>query len=193
MSEPVYFETSAVLEVINATALGSEVRDLIMELRKEKIRIYTSILTVHEASILSFRRGNADREVDAIIAQFARIVTIDRAVALTAARLEAGILDYFKTGPGIRDEARHRRRWDCLHIATAQVYGCSTLYAYDDDFRKRTSQVNVDNLKIARPVASQPQLNLQPSLTIVSRKETKDINVAEGAGKAPRRVGKPQD
>jgi predicted nucleic acid-binding protein len=171
MSEPVYFETSAILELINAESRAPDVRDLIAELKKDKIRIYTSVLTVHEASILSFRRGSADRDVDSIIAQFARIVTIDRAVAIKAARLEAAILDFFKKGVASTEEARHRRRWDCLHIATAQVLGCSTLYAFDKHFRKRTNQVDVGNLRIAEPKASQPNLNLQPNLQLVKRND----------------------
>ncbi|HEY4357398.1 MAG TPA: PIN domain-containing protein [Acidobacteriaceae bacterium] len=172
MPDPVYFETSAVLELLNATAKGDHVRDLIAELQSSKTRIYTSILTVQEASILALSRGGTEQAVYDRINQFARIYSIDRQIALTAARLEVAVVKHLRKGQGVQDEARHRRRWDCIHIATAQVLGCTTLFAYDKHFATRSRQIDLSMLRIEQPRPRQPALDLrQAKLAIVKGKE----------------------
>ena len=170
MPEPAYFETSAFIELLNTTANASDIRFLVAELQRSKTRIYTSILTVQEASILSFRRGSSDRDIYQIIAQFARIYSMDKAIALAVARLEASVRDLFNEGDEDKQEAKHRRRWDCIHIATAQVLGCRRFYAYDKHFSKRAVQLNLGYLEVTRPTATQPSLALQatqPALKLV--------------------------
>ncbi len=161
MPDPAYFETSTFLELLNTTANESDIRFLIAELQRSKTRIYTSILTVQEASILSFRRGNSGRDLYADIAQFARIYSMDKAIALAAARLEANVRDFFQEKDEDTQEAKHRRRWDCIHLATAQVLGCQTFYAYDKHFYTRGKQLDLGSLQITRPTATQPLLPLQ--------------------------------
>jgi predicted nucleic acid-binding protein len=55
MPDPVYFDSSVFLAIF----MGSDpsIKALLKELRRDKIRIYTSIVTVQEVSVQTFRRG----------------------------------------------------------------------------------------------------------------------------------------
>jgi hypothetical protein len=44
-----------------------------------------------------------------------------------------------------------RRKWDCLHIATAQILECSAMYCTDNKMQKRQKQLGIKNLEIVPP------------------------------------------
>lgn len=173
MPDPAYFDTSTFLELLNTSTQAPDIRLLIAELQASKTRIYTSILTVQEASVLSFMRGNTQWDMYALIAQFARIYSMDKPIAVAAARMEANIRDMFKQRDEGQQEAKHRRRWDCIHLATAQVLGCRDFYAFDKHFFTREKQLDLGSLRVRPPTSSKPQLPLkaaQSNLALVKSK-----------------------
>jgi hypothetical protein len=44
-----------------------------------------------------------------------------------------------------------RRKWDCFHIATAQILNCGTVYSTDGDLKKRPKQLDLRGIKIVDP------------------------------------------
>ena len=77
---------------------------------------------------MSFRKGSIATDNYSKVDKIARIESVTKDIALTAAKLEAQIIDQ----TAIRDrEDNKRRKWDCFHIATALALGCSTFYSCD--------------------------------------------------------------
>ena len=173
MSRPVYFDTSVFLDIFAKTSPNKQgIFNLLTELQENKVTIYTSILTVEEASVLTYRRGHIVHDNHALINKLARIWGIDRQIALTTAKHEAELRDLFKEK---NDEAemKQRRRWDCFHIATAQVRECSHLYTTDPGMMKRKTQLSIPDLQIVFPKPNRPTLNFeQQSLALVKPLQT---------------------
>ncbi|GGG83579.1 type II toxin-antitoxin system VapC family toxin [Edaphobacter dinghuensis] len=162
MPRPVYFDTSVFLEIFAKTGSHKQsIFNLLAELHENKVVIYTSILTVQEASVLTYRRGQIVHNNHALINKMARIWGIDRQIALTTAKHEADIRDMFK-GANDEEEMKHRRRWDCFHIATAQVRECTHLYTTDSGMMKRKKQLSIPDLEIVYPKPNTPTLNFPP-------------------------------
>jgi hypothetical protein len=46
---------------------------------------------------------------------------------------------------------RQRRKWDSFHIATAQFYNCSDLYAADAGLLSRGQQLGIKNMDFSKP------------------------------------------
>jgi predicted nucleic acid-binding protein len=127
--DPVYFDSSVFLAIFMGEASGLSIKELLKELRRDKIRIYTSIVTIQEVSVQTFRKRAAAADNYTKVNKLARIHGITKEIALTAAKLEAQILDEMK--PKDREENR-QRKWDCFHLATAMELGCRTFYGLDD-------------------------------------------------------------
>jgi predicted nucleic acid-binding protein len=162
LSPPVYFDTSVFLAILKPETTAKQIRALLKELDEENVRIYTSILTLQEASVLGFRRGTVAKDNVTRIGKLARIVGISPDIALTAAKLEAQISDKASESEKDRTE-KQRRKWDCFHIATAQVYKCSILFAEDKAMQNRQSQMGRIGLKILAPRAKSNTLNFDQS------------------------------
>jgi predicted nucleic acid-binding protein len=159
MNSPVYFDTSVFLEIsAKQSKHANAIREMLADFKREKIRVYTSILTIQETSVLSYRRSAVARDTYGAVANIARIWGMNKEVALTAAKLEAAIRDHFKESPG-DSEMKHRRRWDCIHLATAQVLECSHFYTTDPHFTTRKNQLKLKGMKIAEPRPLSPQLS----------------------------------
>jgi predicted nucleic acid-binding protein len=70
----------------------------VRELRKERVKICTSILTVQEVSVLCYRSGGAQVDNYAKVERMTdRIYGVNREIVLIAAQLEAQILDRAKS------------------------------------------------------------------------------------------------
>jgi predicted nucleic acid-binding protein len=114
---PVYFDTSVFLAVLAKEPEAAQVRGLLSELRADRIRIYTSILTVQEVSVSSFMNGGTFGDYHSKMARLARIQGVTKEIALTAAKLEARVIDLAKKTKGvseadrITDNRRRKRRW----------------------------------------------------------------------------------
>ena len=153
----VYFDSSVFLAIFNGEPDGPAIRDLLRELKTEKVRIYTSMVTVQEGSVLSYRRGAMATDYHTRIARFARIQTLTKDIALTAAKFEAMMIDGGKAGVfhGVDNK---RRKWDCFHVATALGCGCGTFNASDEKLLKRAGPL-APAISFSRPIARRPRLS----------------------------------
>jgi predicted nucleic acid-binding protein len=143
-----YFDTSVFLAIFNKEPTGPQIRSLLRELKRDKVRIYTSIIRVQEVSVLSFRKGRVADDNYIKLGKLARIESITKEIALTAAKIEAQLIDALP----VRDQDENRRRkWDCFHIATAMHLGCGTLYAEDPKLIKRKEQLSIQGIEFCQP------------------------------------------
>jgi len=165
---PVYFDTSVFLAIFNREPTGPEIRRLLRELKRDRMRIYTSIVSVQEASVLGFRRGRAADDNHAEINRLARIQSITKQIALTAAKFEAVLVDGLVSS-GLDERERHadnkRRKWDCFHVATAVVLRCRTLYTCDKKLLPRKDQLGL-TMDFSEPSPRNPELPFTESPSI---------------------------
>lgn len=161
---PVYFDTSVFLAVLAKQPQSAQVRSLLNELQADKVRVYTSILTVQEASVSSFLHGNMFADPHSKISRMARITTVNKEIAMTAAKFEAVVLDDAKKKIQPSDFERmkdnRRRKFDCFHLATAVSLGCANFYAFDDKFEGRCATLGLA-IRVLEPRASKPTLPFQ--------------------------------
>ena len=156
-----YFESSVFLAILNGEDAGAGIRALLRELKREKVRIYTSILTVQEVSVQSFQAGHSYDDNHAKINKIARIYTITREIALTCAKLEATIKDGINKATLTEEERigqNRRRKWDCFHIATAMCLECTTLYSLDEGMLSRRHQFSINSMQFQKPLPSKLDL-----------------------------------
>jgi predicted nucleic acid-binding protein len=146
----VYFDSSVFLSVFTADSTAQQVRLLLADLQKEKVRIYTSIITVQEVSVGCYKNGTVATDNHSQVKKLSRIVGITRDVALTAAKLEAQIIDGYKTKTDKASDNK-RRKWDCFHIATAQCMTCTWLYSFDEGMLKRKSALSIKGVSFSVP------------------------------------------
>jgi predicted nucleic acid-binding protein len=162
MARTVYFDTSVFIELANPKSrMAKELQGLLKELAEEKARIYTSMITVQEMSVAVYRKGARSKDTYGDIYALARIYAITKDVALTAAHREAELKDIAdqqqKNGKETEDQRIERicenrkRRWDCFHIAAAQMIGCSVMYSTDGKLQDRPRQLGIKDLKILPP------------------------------------------
>ena len=82
---------------------------------------------------------------------------MNKEIALSAAKLEAFIADDARE-PETQRGLKQRRKWDCFHVATAQFYGCSDLYAADAGMLARGPQLGIKNIVFSKPEPKSPGL-----------------------------------
>lgn len=167
---PVYFDTSVFLAVLARQPQAAQVRDLLAELRADKIRIYTSILSVQEVSVSSFTHGGVFGDYHSKMARLARVKGVTREIALTAAKFEAEVIGAAKKGAPRQEHERiadnRRRKFDCFHIATAVALGCVKFYAFDEKFASRCQMLGV-SLQVLEPTPARPGLPFSAQASIV--------------------------
>jgi predicted nucleic acid-binding protein len=174
VAKTVYFDTSVFLEMgAKRSKRSKEIRTLLKELQEERVRIYTSIITVQEVSVASYRKGAMTKDTYGDVHSFARIYEITKEVALTAAHREAELKDMAEAGEAKRAKGKpeteeqkinricsnRRRKWDCFHIATAQTLGCGIIYSTDEGMQKRPGQLGIKNLKVIDPKPTEPTIS----------------------------------
>jgi len=163
-----YLDTSIFLEMgTKKSKHKKRIRELLKELSEDKVRLYTSILTVQEVAVATNRAGAIAKDTYGDISSIARVYTLTKEVALTAAKREAELKDLAErhmarrspTKPETEDQKldriceNRRRKWDCFHLATAQLIGCPEFYSTDKDLLKRPSQLGIRSLKALTPDA----------------------------------------
>lgn len=161
----VYFDTDVFIALFGGQE-GPAIKGLLRELKRDKVRVYTSILTVQEVSVLSFMRGSMVTDNHVKVAKLARIVGITKEIALTAAKFEAAVKEAAKlSGASATDiEQNRRRKWDCFHLATAVALTCRAFYAFDTQYSAKRKQLNLGGvLAVMRPAPSKPSL-LDPQI-----------------------------
>jgi hypothetical protein len=108
-----------------ALNIRKQIRELLHELSEDKVRLYTSILTVQELAVAAYRTGMAAKDTYGDISSVARVYTLTKDVALTAAKHEAELKDLAekqtakrsRKKPETEDEKRERicenrrRKW----------------------------------------------------------------------------------
>jgi predicted nucleic acid-binding protein len=158
---PVYFDTSVFLAILAGEPKAAQVKALLRELKADKIRIYTSILTVQEVSVASFKHGTLFTDNHTKLAKLARIAGVTKEVALTAAKFEADIILASKKTVSKADQAtiddNRRRKFDCFHLATAVALNCAVLYAFDDQYSSKCKVCGV-SLSVGVPEPRTPSL-----------------------------------
>jgi predicted nucleic acid-binding protein len=157
LPDPVYFDSSVFLAIFMGEADGNSIKELLKELHREKVRPYTSIVTIQEVSVRSFRKGTVAVDNYTKVNKLARINGISKEIALTAAKLEAQVLD--ATSKKDRTENR-QRKWDCFHLATAMELGCRTFYTLDEKQMKRGERF-CTGMGFAKPAPRSFSLPLQ--------------------------------
>ena len=144
-----YFDTNVFLDIFLDSPAAPGIRALLRELKRDKVRLYTSIITVQEVSVLSFRAGRTFDDNHSKVNKIARIQTITREIALTAAKLEAQILDSTQRK---HPEENRRRKWDCFHMATAMALGCQALYSTDHGDASKAKSLSIQGIQFRQPL-----------------------------------------
>jgi len=132
--------------------------------------------------VVSYRAGTVAVDNHSEVQKLARIEGISRDMALTAAKLEAQILDEYES-PEEKSEHNKRRKWDCFHIATAQVMKCSTLYTVDDPMLKRKERSRIKGLEFSYPISKNPDLFQQSLIPEISSEPLQLVERSGGDGK----------
>ena len=92
----VYFDSSVFLSILNGDSSALQIRSLLADLQKERIKICTSIITIQEVSVGCYRHGSTTTDNHGYVKKLARIEGVTRDVALMAAKIEAQMIDDFK-------------------------------------------------------------------------------------------------
>jgi predicted nucleic acid-binding protein len=165
----VYFDTSMFIEIAaKKSKYKRHIKTLLKELDEERARIYTSIITVQEVSVAAYRPGEIARDTYGDVKALAKVRGIDKDVALTCAKIEAALKHIADQEDAKRDKSRpeprdrqieracenRRRKWDCFHVATAQIAHCTELYTTDTKLLKRPSQLGIKGLRAVLPGTS---------------------------------------
>lgn len=166
MPQPVYFDTSIFLEMgAKKSKHKKNIRKLLEAFQEDKVRIYTSMLTVEEVSVAVYQRGGIAKDTYGDVAAIARIYGLKKEVALTAAKNEAALKDITLAELAKRDPKKpeteeqklericenRRRKWDCFHLATAQIIGCRYIYSTDGKLQKRPRQLGLKDIRVVSP------------------------------------------
>jgi len=164
----VYFDTSVFIGLLdNVQGRQPTARNIIRYESGEGSKIHTSIMTINEFIAKTYDtfhdRPELNQKVDEVvrsIRDIAEIQSFNSDVAKEAARL-LSVWGRSSTGSGLPRDKKYR--WDCIHLATANLLKAKRVYAWDDrwnDFPKDEIQ-NVG--RIISP-AEAPQTDEQPSL-----------------------------
>jgi Predicted nucleic acid-binding protein, contains PIN domain len=165
--ETPYFDSSVFIAVFKGEDSNQEIRELFKELQRQKVHTSTSIITIQEVSVLSYRFGTVAKDNYARVHELARIEGVDKDISLTAAKLEAQLLDTFSSLDEHEKQLENKRRkWDCFHIATAICVGCNVLYSLDERMLSRKQQLKIRGLDFRPPgIGSGTQLSLRYGTT----------------------------
>jgi len=153
----VYFDSSIFLAIFNGEESAQNIKALLRELRKNGTKIITSIVTIQEVSVLSYRVGIPVSDNHSNVSRMARVQGVSMEIALTAAKLEANLLDRAKRD-GNSGQSSHRRKWDCFHMATAMEMTCVGLYTLDAGMQACENLIAPSGVRILEPKPITPRL-----------------------------------
>lgn len=158
----VYFDTSIFIELAaKRSNYKTRIKALLKELGEERAKIYTSIITIQEVSVASYRLGEIARDTYGdVMATGAKVRGIDKYIALTCAKNEATLKHVAENSRKNAESfeqrleqacENRRRKWDCFHVATAQVCQCTEFYTTDDKLLKRPAQLGIKTFQALLP------------------------------------------
>jgi predicted nucleic acid-binding protein len=190
VTSAVYFDSGVFLRVFAGNDPDGHILELLKELKRKKVKVYTSIITVEEVSVEHFRKGKMTTDNYLKIHKFARIEGISPEIALTTAKFEAFLLDSAATlDDGQKAKENKRRRWDVFHIATALSLKCSVFYCSDDDFGHMQKRLGITSMTFVEPRPENLPLDLRdaaPEATMLSIAPTKGVEIDKvDGGKQP--------
>ena len=191
MTERVYFDTSVFIDIFSGNDPKGLILQLLKELKRKKVQVHTSIITIEEVSIDHFRKGRTATENYAKVHKRAKIEGITREIALTTAKLEANLLDSCKSlSDAEKATENKRRRWDLFHVATAMELGCEVVYCCDQGFTERQDRLGLSKMKFLAPTPDNFPLDLRdPPLetVIVMRPQREEAKQDSPMPSAPER------
>jgi predicted nucleic acid-binding protein len=162
----VYLDTSVFLAILNGEPTGPGIRALLRELKIAKAKVYTSIITIQEASVEAIRAGARGDDLYGQIGKLARTQTITREIAIRAAQLEARVIQKMRPADLSEEERiglNRRRKWDCFHIATAMDLGCAALYSLDGKMLNRKQHLDLTGIDFLPPLPSKMDMFPPPN------------------------------
>lgn len=169
MTRTVYFDTTIFIEMLTKRSKHkARIRELLAELKDKKVRVYTSILTVQELAVATYRAGTLSRDTYGDIYSIARVYGLTKEISLTAAKFEAALKDSADEEARKRDPKKpepedaklermcenRRRKWDCIHLASAMEIGCAEVYSTDEKLQKRPGHLGIKSFKVIGPPAA---------------------------------------
>ena len=165
--QPVYFDSTVFVAIFMGERTGPAIKALLKELKRDKVKIYTSIITIQEVSVRPFKKGVMAADNFSKVSKLARIQGITKDIALTAAKFEAQIIDQTERAADKKLD-NPRRKWDCFHIAAAMEIGCKTLYTIDEKMLKRGKQLGITSMRFSKPEPQTPDLfsNVPPPIQV---------------------------
>jgi len=163
-----YFDSSIFLAIFNGEPSGTAIKQLLRELRRNKNRVCTSIITVEEVSVASYLGGTGSGDNYAKVERLARIHGITMGISLRAAELEAQLI---KRAQSMSKEERktlsQRRKWDCFHIATAIEMRCRWLYSLDPGMLNCKGLIaGTHSITFSEPKPSAGELSFEKGISI---------------------------
>lgn len=128
MAETAYFDSSLWVAILAEETTVDDVTTLIQEIKRDRGRILTSILTLTEISVRAYSQDPQKvTEGMTLVSAAAAICNLTQEVALLTAKIEA----QFMTSVWSAEGANLRRRWDALHLATAAPFKADVFYTFD--------------------------------------------------------------
>ncbi len=107
-------------------------------------------MTIQEVSVVSYQFGTVATDNHARVHKIARIESVTKDVALTAAKVEAQVISGYQS-PAEKANDSKRRKFDCFHIATAMNMACKVLYSGDVEMRGRQQRLRVKEVEFLEP------------------------------------------
>ncbi|MBL8239546.1 MAG: type II toxin-antitoxin system VapC family toxin [Bryobacterales bacterium] len=152
---PAYIDSSVFLAILNGEEpVASDIQALFAELKRKKVTIYTSIITIQEVSVAGYTKSREPSGAAASeVSKIARIEGITRSISLEAAEIEAKVISKMKSREE-KSQDNKRRKWDCFHIATAVHLKCSVLYSCDQGMLNRKAHLQLGDIEFSRPCTS---------------------------------------
>ncbi len=116
-----------------------DVRTLLKEIKENRGRVVTSVITLIEVAIKAYRVSPAKANTYySTIDNLATIYAVSPPIALLAAKIEG----QFRV-----------RRWDAVHLATAAHHNASVFYTFDEKLQKKdfSAEPSIPNVKKPTP------------------------------------------
>jgi predicted nucleic acid-binding protein len=145
----VYLDTSFFIGFLENQDNRREEARKILDYERINDRL-TSELTLNEFLVRVYDSHkydpDCDDRLDAVeihIRSIARVVAISGDINREAARLQSKYGEIHKHAAPPKEPRDRRFRWDAIHLATARIYGCERIYAWDGKWAKLPEDIKI--------------------------------------------------
>jgi predicted nucleic acid-binding protein len=153
----IYLDTSFFIGLLENQENRHEEARKILAFEKENDR-FTSNLTLNEFMVrvydLHKNEPDCDEQVNATevrIRSIARVVALSGEINKEAARLQSKFGEIHKHAAPPKEPRDRKFRWDAFHIATARVFECERIYAWDGKWEKLPQEIKAELGAIIAP------------------------------------------